>query len=109
MSARTLERIKLGLSPDTGEAFIYRHGSNPGIALEARSAMRELITSFIGHMMFNLPEGQTGSARNINIGRNWYRVMAIMIEDPTVKEPEVSTETTGNAEVPQDQQLPKAD
>ena len=104
MSTRTLERIKLGINPQTGAVLLYRHGSNPGIALEARSAFQEMFLCFIGTMMFKAENNHREEV--ISIGGKRYRISATMLEDP---KPATPMETAPNAEVPQDQELPKAD
>lgn len=83
MSQRTLERIKLGFNAQTGEVLIYSHGVNPGLPLFSRPAMRELLTVFVGMLMMRAGEGETSSALAFPLGKQWYRVSAEMIEDPT--------------------------
>lgn len=101
MSARTLERIKLGLDPKTGGVFIYRHGSNPGIALEQRSAFQELFMCYTGMMMFGAKDNHREEV--IEIGGRKFRITATLLEEPkpipiTPDIPVISPETQSNAE-----------
>jgi hypothetical protein len=96
MSARTLERIKLGIDPQTGQVFIYRHGSNPGIALEKRSAFQDLFMCYIGLMMFGAEKNHR--EEEISIGGRRYRISATMLEDlkPETPAEPAAAEASGN-------------
>lgn len=113
MSARTLERIKLGFDAATGRPSIYRHGSNVAMSLESRDATFDVVGCFIHLMMHGTEKGQ---AQNVQFAGGWYRVGAFKIDDPTPKAvpmegttPEaVITEKPADVEIPQDQELPQA-
>ena len=66
-----LNKIKLGHSPLTDKIFIYRHGKDPGLALDKRNAEEDVFSVLIAHMMHEAPNG---SEKNIRLGDQHYLV-----------------------------------
>ena len=66
-----LRKIRLGHSPLTDTIFLYRHGKDPGFALDKREAEADVMAVLIDHMMHNAPRG---SEKVITLGDKQYTI-----------------------------------
>ena len=67
-----IKNIKIGVSALDGTVSLYRHGKDPGLALEQRSASADLFSALVAHMFFNTENKTVGTEFTLN-GRT-YRV-----------------------------------
>ena len=76
-----LDKIKIGVSPLTGEIYIYRHGKKEHVALEKRSAEADVMGAFITYMLRGMPKGAT---KDVTFDRKSYRLTCKPIDkEPT--------------------------
>lgn len=71
MSNNVLSMYKVGVSPLTGEIYIYKASEVDGRALVKRDAQAEVVSAFIGCMMHGAPNG---AAQTVHVGDNYYRL-----------------------------------
>lgn len=53
-----LNKIKLGVGI-MGDVYLYRHGADPGLALDKRPAEADLLKAVVEYVMHDAPEGAT--------------------------------------------------
>ena len=52
-----MKNIRLAHSPLTDTIFLYRHGKDPGLALDKREAEADVMAVLVAHMMHDAPRG----------------------------------------------------
>jgi len=67
-----IENIKIGVSALDGAVNLYRHGKNPGLALEQRAAEADLFSALVAHMFFGT-ENKT-AVKEFTLRGKTYRV-----------------------------------
>ena len=66
-----LDKIKLGHSPLTDTIFWDRHGKDPELALDKRTAESDVMAVLVAHMMHDAPKG---SEKVITLGGREYTI-----------------------------------
>ena len=66
-----LRKIKLGYSPLSDTIYLYRHGKDPALALDKRTAEADVMSVLVAHMMHDAPKG---SEKVITLGNKRYTV-----------------------------------
>jgi len=64
-----LDNIKLGYSPLSDSIYMYRHGKDPGLALDKREAEADVMAVLVQHMMHDAPKG---AEKTIEFGTKKY-------------------------------------
>ena len=67
-----IQNIKIGVSAVDGTVHLYRHGKDPGLALEQRAAEGDLFAALVAHLFFNTEEKT--AVREFTLGGHTYRV-----------------------------------
>jgi hypothetical protein len=73
----SVSKHRIGYSSLSGEIFLYRHGKDPGLALDKREALQEVMLAASQHLLHDMPEGASAV---IDIDGRKY-VIAIVPED----------------------------
>lgn len=69
----TVHKHRVGYQPLSGGISLYRHGSDPRIALEQRDALQEVMMAACQHLLHGMEEAQ-GITAEIQISRKKYIV-----------------------------------
>lgn len=72
-----LNKIKLGHSPLTDTIFLYRHGKNPGLALDKREAEADVMAVIVAHMMHDAPKG---SVKVITLDGRPFKITVVPVD-----------------------------
>ena len=59
MPSIDLTRIKLGVSPITGQIYLFREGKEKGVALDTRPAEKDLFSALVQFMCLNSAQGSS--------------------------------------------------
>lgn len=59
MPSIDLTRIKLGVSPLTGQIYLFREGKEKGVALDTRPAEKDLFSALVQFMCIDSAQGSS--------------------------------------------------
>lgn len=68
----SVHRYKIGVSPLTGEIYLYRHGTDPSIALDKRPAEAEVMQAIASHMFSGDETEANAVMKSFKIGDQAY-------------------------------------
>ncbi len=73
----SIENIRVGLSPLSNELFIYRHGKDPRLALEKRSATPEIMSTVMDYFFHDVEDDVPGIEQTFEINGDLFQVTII--------------------------------